>query len=74
MPSIKKKIVVNETQQPVAVIIDYQDWKWIEAMLQQQENVQSEQDNSERLRVYAGCIRLTIDPLQYQQEVRDTWF
>ena len=70
MPSIKKQIVVNETQQPVAVIIDYQDWKWIEAILLRQE---SERDDSELLKAYAGCIQLTIDPLKYQQEVREAW-
>ena len=73
MPSIKKQIVVNETQQPVAVIIDYQDWKWIEAILLRQAQGESERDDSEPLKAYAGCIRLTIDPLKYQQEVREAW-
>lgn len=37
MRSIKKQIVTDEASQPVAVIINYQDWQIIEALLQRQE-------------------------------------
>ncbi len=36
--SIKKHIVVNEDQKPVAVMIDYQDWQKIMQILQSIEN------------------------------------
>lgn len=36
MGFIKKQIVMDETLQPVAVIINYQDWQKIEALLASQ--------------------------------------
>lgn len=36
MGMIKKQIVMDETLQPVAVIINYQDWQRIEAFLESQ--------------------------------------
>jgi uncharacterized protein YheU (UPF0270 family) len=37
MPAIKKQIVTDEALNPVAVIINYQDWQRIETILKQQE-------------------------------------
>lgn len=37
MQVIKKQIVTDEAFNPVAVIINYQDWQRIEALLQRQE-------------------------------------
>ncbi len=37
MRAIKKQIVTDEAFQPVAVIISYQDWQRIEALLQRQD-------------------------------------
>ncbi|WP_373538634.1 hypothetical protein [Chamaesiphon sp.] len=37
MLSISKHIVTDESSQPVAVIINYQDWQKIEALLQRNE-------------------------------------
>ena len=76
MQSIKKQIVTDETFQPVAVIIDYQDWQKIEALLQQYDQEVSVKDSinpSDILNNYAGSIKLTIDPLEYQREVRNVW-
>ncbi|MEC4807094.1 MAG: hypothetical protein SAJ12_20035, partial [Jaaginema sp. PMC 1079.18] len=39
MKSIKKQIVMDESSQPVAVIINYQDWQKVEALLQQSEQL-----------------------------------
>jgi hypothetical protein len=76
MQAIKKQIVTDEAFNPVAVIIDYQDWQRIEAILKraEQENLLEEEvDNSEVLMSYAGRIPLTVDPLDYQRAVRDEW-
>ena len=69
MQPIKKQIVTDESMRPVAVLIDYKDWQAIEKILeahQQQEAISS-------LASYAGVIKLAIDPLEYQQQIRDEW-
>jgi tRNA U34 2-thiouridine synthase MnmA/TrmU len=74
--AISKQIVLDETQQPVAVIIDYQDWQKIEAILQeheQRENIEVNWDDSQALSAYAGCIHLTVDPIEYQHKIREEW-
>lgn len=69
MKPIKKRIVTDDSMQPIAVIIDYQDWQAIEKILEhyQQQNTESD------LAAYAGVIQLTVDPLDYQQQIRDEW-
>ncbi len=67
MLHIKKQIVTDEAMRPVAVIIDYDDWQKIEAILQR------EPDDRTSIETYAGTIRLTIDPLDYQRQERDRW-
>jgi len=65
MQVIKKQIVTDEAFNPVAVIINYQDWQRIETILQRadQENLLEEEvDTSEVLMSYAGRIPLTVDP------------
>ncbi len=69
MLPFKKKIVTDETMRPVAVLIDYQDWKQIEKILEAHQ-LQQEELN---LNKYAGVIQLTQDPLEYQQQIRDEW-
>jgi hypothetical protein len=66
MKPIKKQIVTDESMRPVAVLIDYQDWQAIEKIL---ENYQ-QQDTTTALADYAGVIQLTVDPLEYQQQMR----
>lgn len=66
MLPFKKKIVTDEAMRPVAVLIDYQDWQQIEQLL---ENYQGQEDINQ----YAGTIKLTEDPLDYQQQIRDEW-
>jgi superfamily I DNA/RNA helicase len=69
MKSIKKQIVTNESMHPVAVLIDYQDWQVIEKILEayQQENTATE------LADFADVIQLTVDPMEYQQQIREEW-
>jgi PHD/YefM family antitoxin component YafN of YafNO toxin-antitoxin module len=70
MLHFKKQIVTDESMRPVAVLIDYQDWQKIEELLEAYELQEKEKVN---LSKYAGVINLTVDPLEYQQQVRDEW-
>jgi PHD/YefM family antitoxin component YafN of YafNO toxin-antitoxin module len=70
MLHFKKQIVTDESMRPVAVLIDYQDWQKIEELLEAYELQEKEKEN---LSKYAGVINLTVDPLEYQQQVRDEW-
>ncbi|MEM6436172.1 MAG: hypothetical protein AAF773_20320 [Cyanobacteria bacterium P01_D01_bin.115] len=69
MNNIKKQIITNESMEPVGVIIDYQDWQRIEALL----GDYLRQDNSQDLISFAGAVQLTVDPLEYQQRAREEW-
>ncbi len=64
---IKKKILTDENNEPVAVQIDYKDWLEFEKIL----NLQSAKtvDLSE----FSGSISLTVDPLEFQKKIRDEW-
>ena len=68
MRRIRKKIVTDEAQRPVAVQIDYSDWQEIERSL----NLRDEQ-NVRDLSSYQGVISLTEDPLVYQARLRSEW-
>lgn len=63
---IHKKIVTDEARHPVAVQIDYEDWLKIQKLLHLKEYSQK-QDLSR----FAGVIRLTEDPLKFQNKIRD---
>ena len=68
MQRIRKKIVTDEAQQPIAVQIDYTDWLKIERSL----NLPQE-DKGTDLSRYNGVISLTEEPLAYQARVRNEW-
>jgi hypothetical protein len=65
--NIRKKILTDENNEPVAVQIDYKDWLECEKIL----NLKSSQavDLSE----FSGKISLTEDPLEFQKKIRDEW-
>ncbi len=67
--TIHKKIVVNEENQPVEVIISYDEWKKIEQALQAPEHGVVR----ERLKEYAGTLRIEEEPLEYQRRGRSEW-
>jgi hypothetical protein len=56
---------------PVAVLIDYQDWQEIEKLLAVSQL--SEAKKIVDLSKYAGIMKLSIDPLEYQRQIRDEW-
>ena len=68
MQRIRKKIVTDEAQQPVAVQIDYADWLKIERSLDL-----PQEDEVTDLSRYSGVISLTEEPLAYQARVRNEW-
>ena len=68
MQRIRKKIVTDEAQQPIAVQIDYTDWLKIERSL----NLPQEDEVTD-LSLYYGVVSLTEDPLAYQARVRSEW-
>ncbi|MBW4603230.1 MAG: hypothetical protein KME29_27635 [Calothrix sp. FI2-JRJ7] len=70
MIPVQKKIVTDEAMRPIAVMIDYQDWQKIEQILNA---YQSEKQSNVDLNRYAGIIKLSQDPLEYQQQSRDEW-
>ncbi|MBO1347936.1 MAG: hypothetical protein EBE86_011280 [Hormoscilla sp. GUM202] len=70
MLHFKKKIVTDEAMRPVAVLIDYQDWQKIEKLLAECQLPKQEESSISK---YAGVIKLTQDPLEYQQQIRDEW-
>ncbi|NJN60016.1 MAG: hypothetical protein HC879_22310 [Leptolyngbyaceae cyanobacterium SL_5_9] len=69
MKPIKKQIVTDEAMRPVAVLINYEDWQAIEEILKAYQG----QDTTPNLADYAGAIQLTVDPLDYQQQIREEW-
>ncbi len=69
MHKIRKKIVTDETQRPVAVQIDYADWLEIERYL----NLHDEEARTTDLSRHEGVITLTEDPLGYQSRMRQEW-
>lgn len=70
MLPFQKKIVTDEAMRPVAVLIDYQDWEKIEKILEAY-LLQAKDEFS--LNKYAGVVKLNVDPLEYQQQIRDEW-
>lgn len=67
--TIHKKIVVNEENKPVEVIITYDEWKKIEHVLQTVEKGATR----EQIKDYAGAMHIEEEPLEYQRRVRSEW-
>jgi hypothetical protein len=68
MQRIRKKIVTDEANEPIAVQIDYTDWLKIERAL----NLSQEEEVTDLSR-YSGVISLTEEPLAYQARLRGEW-
>jgi hypothetical protein len=69
MRKIKKKILTDGAERPVAVQIDYADWLEIERSL----NLQGEDTRELDLSRYEGIITLSEEPLGYQSRIRQEW-
>lgn len=66
---VRKKIVTDEDHNPIAVQIDYEDWLEIERLL----GVREERTLTTDLSEFRGVLKITEDPLEYQQRIRDEW-
>ncbi len=86
MYPIRKKILTDESQHPLAVQIDYADWlvleKWLElhplngngsAPASLPAASPPFATGPTDLNRFAGTLRLAGDPLAYQQRSRDEW-
>lgn len=66
---IRKKIVVDENNKPLEIIIDYRDWEKIERLISTPVHEATAGD----LGRYNGVLKLRKDPLVYQKRIRDEW-
>ncbi|MBA2775344.1 MAG: hypothetical protein H0U31_01285 [Chloroflexia bacterium] len=68
---VRKKLVTDEDHQPVAVLIEYEDWLEIERLL----GVREEKPDSTDLSRFAGKLKMELpeDPVEYQRRIRDEW-
>jgi hypothetical protein len=69
MRKIRKKILTDSSERPIAVQIDYTDWLEIERSL----NLESDDPRNTDLSSYEGIITLTEEPLGYQSRIRQEW-
>ncbi len=67
---VHKKIVLNENNKPVEVIISYEEWKEIEQIL---EASGRQSMPREKLKAYAGVMHIEEDPMEYQRRMRSEW-
>jgi len=67
--TIHKKIVLNEHNEPVEVILDYAEWSKIERLLDPVQHGMIR----EKLKDYAGIMHIEEEPLLYQRRVRSEW-
>ncbi|MCC7291137.1 MAG: hypothetical protein IT449_03630 [Phycisphaerales bacterium] len=68
MLNIRKQIVTDESNRPVAVQIGYEDWCRIEELLDSGESCQAEGGDDSRL---IGSVQGGEDAVHYQRRVRD---
>ncbi|HNQ24559.1 MAG TPA: hypothetical protein PKK06_15865 [Phycisphaerae bacterium] len=69
MLNIRKHLVTDEANRPIAVQIDYEDWCRIEQVLGLDGGQKAPTDLAEHL----GKLDWPVDGLRYQQEVRGEW-
>lgn len=69
MLKIRKKILTDEADRPVAVQIHYSDWLEIERSL----SLRDDHSRTTDLSGHVGVITLTEDPLAYQARIRQEW-
>jgi hypothetical protein len=69
---IRKQIVTDEQNRPVAVQIEYSDWQEVERLLGLVSNG-APQGAAGDINALAGTIELSEDPSKYQRRIRDEW-
>jgi hypothetical protein len=68
MQPIRKRIVTDEANRPVAVQIDYEDWRRIERALDR-----VDAKPATNLSKHIGKLDWPVDGLAYQRQVRSEW-
>ena len=63
---IHRRIVVDENNKPLEVIISYDEWLKIENMITKTQKIMTR----EKLSKYIGIVNLKEDPLEYQKRIR----
>lgn len=69
MKEIRKRILTDEHERPIAVQIEYADWVEIERALSFHPEKQTETD----LARHAGRVCWPVDGMEYQRQVRGEW-
>ncbi|MEW6684577.1 MAG: hypothetical protein AB1393_00035 [Candidatus Edwardsbacteria bacterium] len=64
--TIHKKIVLDENNRPSEVIINYDEWKEIEQILECGRKIM----HREKLKEYVGILHIKEDPLCFQRRIR----
>ena len=67
--TIHKKIVLDENNKPLEVIINYDEWKEIERILEYRQKI----IHREELKKYVGILHIDEDPLYFQRRIRSEW-
>lgn len=69
MPPIRKKIIKDQDDRPIAVQIDYEDWVRLEIALSSMPLAHGETD----LARHIGRLNWPVDGVEYQKSVRGEW-
>ena len=69
MLNIRKRILTDDTNRPIAVQIEYADWCKIEEALGGNEPPRPPTDLSRHI----GKLNWPVDGLEYQRQVRSDW-
>ncbi|MCG3199223.1 MAG: hypothetical protein GHCLOJNM_03733 [bacterium] len=69
MIAIKKQVVMDESNHPVAVQIPYSEWVEIERLL----DLGDRDRDADSLESLKGTITLTEDPVEFQKRMRGEW-
>lgn len=69
MMQIHKKIVLDEDNVPLEVIINYDEWGKIEQMLGYKQKVM----RRDGFKKYIDILHLDEDPLDFQRRIRSEW-
>lgn len=75
---IRKKILTDANQRPIAVQIEYPDWLLLERWLSRQafpddRAAMASVPGASNLNDLAGTLTLAEDPVDYQRRVRGEW-
>lgn len=69
MHKIRKKILKDKDEKPIAVQIEYTDWLEIERALDLKDDAPRNTDLSS----FEGVITLSEEPLGFQSRIRQEW-